>query len=66
MVERSQGHLSTYIVSHCDQRDTENGICLMQIIFLFLIDVIVAVMKHGLNLENIASTLKDEQLGTCL
>ena len=61
MIEHSQCHLSTDrdILAHTNECNTDNSECLESVILLVillrLVDVVVAVMKHGLDFHYVAS-----------
>lgn len=54
MVELPQTHLSTNILSHRNDRNTDDSQTLMQHALLLSVEMVGAVVKHGLNLENVS------------
>lgn len=66
MVKLSQGHLSTDILTHSDECNAKDSESLKRVIFLAslfrLIDVIVAVVQHSLDLEHVARSCERADL----
>lgn len=54
MVKLPQTHLRTHVLTHRDNGDSQNGQALVGRIILFFVEVVVAVMKHRLDLEHVA------------
>lgn len=53
MVELSQAHLCANFLAHGHHSDTEDGDCLVRRVLLLLVEVVVAVVKHVLDLEDV-------------
>lgn len=55
VVELSQTHLRSNVLSHSDHGDSEDGQTLVRHVVLLFVKVVVAVVKHRLDLEDISS-----------
>lgn len=53
MVELTNGHVRSDVLSHRQERDTNHRKRLMRIVLLLRIQMIVTMIQHGLNLEDI-------------
>jgi len=63
MVELPQTHLSSDILSHGDDRDSENGETLVGNVVLLLVEMVVAVVEHALDLKNVSSSSVGTDVG---
>lgn len=63
MVELPQAHLSSDILSHSDDGDTENGETLVGNVVLLLVEMVVAVVKHALNLKDVSGSSVGADIG---
>jgi hypothetical protein len=54
VVELPQAHLGADVLAHGNHGNTEDGDRLVRRVFLLLVEVVVAVVEHALDLEDVA------------
>lgn len=63
MVELPQTHLSSDILTHGDHGDSKNSETLVGNVVLLLVEVIVAVVKHALDLKDVSGSSVGADVG---